>query len=56
MFERDATRGGKFEQARRECLDKGRWSLFCYGHPLEDIPGESEASELRIGKSLLEAS
>ena len=22
------------EQARRECQDRGRWKLFCLGHPL----------------------
>ncbi len=24
---------GVFEQARRECLDRERWRLFCRGHP-----------------------
>ncbi len=33
MSERGATRGGSLEQARRECLDKERWRLFCHGHP-----------------------
>ena len=28
MHERVADRGGGIEQARRECLDKGRWKLF----------------------------
>ncbi len=23
-----------FEQARRACLNRGRWKLFCHGHPL----------------------
>ncbi len=27
-----------FEQARRECLDRGRWKLFCRGHPLLGAP------------------
>ncbi len=34
MSERSATRGGGLEQARRECLDRERWRLFCCGHPL----------------------
>ena len=32
MHQGSAYRGGRFEQARRECLDKERWSLFCSGH------------------------
>ncbi len=28
MSERGATRGRGLEQARRECLDRERWSLF----------------------------
>ncbi len=35
MCERGATR---LDQARRECLDKERWTLFCHGHPLERHP------------------
>ena len=34
MCERGATRGGGLQQARRECLDRERWMLFCCGHPL----------------------
>ncbi len=34
MCERGATRGGRLDQARRECLDRERWRLFCHGHPL----------------------
>ncbi len=34
MSERGATRRGGLEQARRECLDKERWRLFCHGHPV----------------------
>ncbi len=26
--------GGGLEQARRECLDREWWRLFCCGHPL----------------------
>ncbi len=26
------------EQARKECLDKERWKLFCCGHPLVGTP------------------
>ncbi len=26
------------EQARRECQDRERWKLFCYGHPLVGAP------------------
>ncbi len=28
-----------FEQARRECLDRERWKLFCHGYPLVGAPG-----------------
>ncbi len=34
MCERSATRGGGLDQARRECLDRDRWKLFCRGVPL----------------------
>ncbi len=27
-----------FEQARRECLARERWKLFCRGHPLMLVP------------------
>ncbi len=30
--ERGASRG--LDQARRECLDRERWTLFCRGHTL----------------------
>ncbi len=29
MCERGATRGGGLDQARRECMDRERWRLFC---------------------------
>ncbi len=38
MCERGITRREGFEQARRECLDRDRWRLFCHG--------ERKASEL----------
>ncbi len=34
MCERGATRGGRLDQARRECLDRERWRLFWRGHSL----------------------
>ncbi len=34
LCERGATRKGRFEQARKECLDRERWSLFYHDHPL----------------------
>ncbi len=34
MCERGATRGGGLDEARRECLDRERWRLFCLGQPL----------------------
>ncbi len=35
MGGRGATRGGEgLDQARRECLDRERWRLFCRGHTL----------------------
>ncbi len=34
MCERGSTRGGRLNQAKRECLDKERCRLFCHGHPL----------------------
>ena len=33
MHERVADREG-IELARKECLDRERWRLFCHGHPL----------------------
>ncbi len=38
MCERGATRGGELDQARRECLDRERWRLFCHGHTLGGHP------------------
>ncbi len=47
MCEKGATGGGRLDQTRRECLDRERWRIFCHGpHPLGDVPGGSEASEL----------
>ncbi len=34
MCERGATRGGGLDQAKRECLDRVRWRLFCSGYSL----------------------
>ncbi len=34
MCERGATRGGGLDQARRECLNREKWRLFCHGHLL----------------------
>ncbi len=34
LCERGSTRGGGLYQAKRECLDRERWRLFCLGHPL----------------------
>ena len=34
MCERGDSRGGGLERARRDCLDRERWRLFCRGHPL----------------------
>ncbi len=46
MCERGATKGGRLDQVRSECLDKKRWRLFCCGHSLGDLYGGSEVSEL----------
>ncbi len=27
-------RGNRLEWARRECMDRERWSSICHGHPL----------------------
>ncbi len=35
----------KPEQARRECLDKERWKLFCCGHPLVGAPRSRRQNE-----------
>ncbi len=35
ICERDATRRGVLDEARREFLDRERWRLFCHGHLLE---------------------
>ncbi len=34
ISERGATRRGKLDQARRDCLDWERWELFYRDHPL----------------------
>ncbi len=34
MCERGATRGGRLDQAKRECLDRKKWRLFCRDHLL----------------------
>ncbi len=34
MRERGVNRGGRLDQARRECLDRERWRFFCYGYLL----------------------
>ncbi len=31
MWEKGATRGGRLDQAKRECLDRERWRLFVLG-------------------------
>ncbi len=31
MCERGATSGERLDQAKRECLDRERWRLFCRG-------------------------
>ena len=36
--ERGATRGGGLDEARRECLDRERWRLFCCNHTLVRCP------------------
>ncbi len=35
--ERDERSCRNTEQARRECLDRERWKLFCYGHSLVGV-------------------
>ncbi len=27
-------RGNELKWAKRKCMDRERWRLFCYGHPL----------------------
>ncbi len=34
MCKKDATREGRLNQARKECLNRERLRLFCCGHPL----------------------
>ncbi len=46
MCERGVTRRGGLDQARKECLDRERWRLFCRGLHLWDNLGGNEASEL----------
>lgn len=36
VSERDAGRGVKMEQAKRECLYRKRWRFSCLGHYRED--------------------
>ncbi len=47
MQERGATRGTGLNQTRRGCSDSQRWRLFYWGHSLGNVPGGSEASELK---------
>ena len=37
--ERGDRRVRSMQQARRECMDRDRWRLFCRGHPLGGVPG-----------------
>ncbi len=47
MCEGGATREGRLDQTRRECLDREMWRLFCHGHSLwGGVQVGSEASEL----------
>ncbi len=39
-------RGNRLDWARRESMDRERWSSVCHGHPLGGHSGGSEASEL----------
>ncbi len=48
LGERGRNGRGVLEEARRECRDRERWTLFCHSHLLGDTPGGSEASELLI--------
>ncbi len=36
--ERGATRGGGLDQAKRECMDRKRWRLFCLWPPWGTFP------------------
>ena len=45
MHESGADRGGGIKLARRECLDRKRWKLFCRGHPLRDFSRWKEMLE-----------
>ncbi len=44
--ERGATRGGWLDRARRECLDRERWTLSAVVTPLGDVPRRCKTSEL----------
>lgn len=46
MHERGAYRREGFGQARRDCLDRVRWRLFCCGHPLWKVFPESKGRSL----------
>ncbi len=52
LCERDATstRGERLDQARRECLDREKWRLFCRDHFLGGHSGGGEVSELLIDR------
>ena len=43
MHERGANREGNLEQARRECVDKEKWKLFCRDYSIGDFSGENKA-------------
>ncbi len=44
MNKRGVGRKKRLEQAKRECLDREKWRLFCHGYPLGGR-SHSEASE-----------
>ncbi len=48
MSERVANGGGGLEQAKRECLDRERWRLFCYGHHFGDVSGGISTKDRKI--------
>ncbi len=54
ICERGATRRGGLDQARKECVDKERWRLFCHGHPRGRCLQRSKASELQVDRTEME--
>ncbi len=46
LREREERRLRGMVNARVECMDRSKWTLFCHGHPLEGVPRSRHQSRL----------